>query len=102
MGLVKRSGVGGEGREEKRRRSLDENKLTSISTAFLMTPEMPTELFPKTGTLPEGIKGLFERKQLFLKTFFGVSSIQEARIWIACRAGVFFGRANVLLAKAPC
>ena len=74
------------------KRSLDENKLTSISTAFLMRPEMQTELCPKTGTLPEGIKGLLQTKQLFPTTFFGVSAIHEARIWIACRAGVFFGR----------
>ena len=84
------------------KRSLDENKLTSISTAFLMRPEMQTELCPKTGTLPEGIKGLLQTKQLFPTTFFGVSAIHEARIWIACSAGVFFGRENVLLAKAPC
>ena len=84
------------------KRLLDENKLTSISTAFLMRPETQAELCPKTGTLPEGIKGLLQTKQLFPTTFFGVSAIHEARIWIACSAGVFFGRANILLAKAPC
>ena len=32
---------------------------------------MQTELFAKTRTLPEGIKGLPPRKQLFPTTFFG-------------------------------
>ena len=32
---------------------------------------MQTELFAKTRTLPEGIKGLPQRKQLFPTTFFG-------------------------------
>ena len=51
---------------------------------------------------PNSLQGLLQTKQLFPTTFFGVSAIHEARIWIACSAGVFFGRANVLLAKAPC
>ena len=57
---------------------------------------MQTELCPKTGTLPEGMKGLLQTKQLFPTAFFGVPAIHEARggTWVACSAGVFFGRAN--------
>lgn len=56
---------------------------------------MQTELFPTTRTLPEGIKGLLQRKQLFPTTFFGVSAIHEARIWNNfAYMKIFSGRIN--------
>ena len=56
---------------------------------------MQTELFPKTRTLPKGIKGLVQRKQLFPRTFFGVSAIHEANIWNNfAYMKIFSGRIN--------